>query len=310
MTVTLILVVIRVVGGTQASHAARRVQCARNVTNLRGSTTLHLHVVGVESRRRASIRLDLPASLGGSMSSVLAGGFTVEEVAEAYHAMEALVRTSGFAQDEQGLLEAVIKHLEGADAASITELSRGRFLTLAASDQSARDGDDLQFALGSGPCLDAIMERTAFAPIDLTTDPRWPAFGLKVTTTLGFYSMMSVRLLTDVPDSVYGLNVYSRRPQAFDQHAVLFGLLVGTYASSVVHSSDDRSTILNLEKALASNRQIGMAVGVIMATYRLTPERSFELLRVASMNTNRKLRDVAESVVRTGSLDLSDDGSP
>ncbi len=75
----------------------------------------------------------------------------------------------------------------------------------------------------------------------------------------------------------------------------------------MVFSSATSATILNLEKALETNRQIGMAVGVIMTTYRLTPERSFELLRLASMNRNRKLRDVAESVVLTGTLDLEPD---
>ena len=194
--------------------------------------------------------------------------------------------------------------IEGADSASISELTHGTFLTLAASDQAARDGDALQYTLGSGPCMDAILERTVLAPIDLTTDPRWPVFGPKVAETLGFRSMLSLRLLTDVPDSIYGLNIYGQQPEAFDRQAVLCGLLVGTYASSIVLSSGSRETILNLEKALQSNRQIGIAVGIIMATYRLTPERSFEMLRVASMNHNRKLRDIAESVVLTGTLDL------
>jgi AmiR/NasT family two-component response regulator len=78
----------------------------------------------------------------------------------------------------------------------------------------------------------------------------------------------------------------------------------------VVVSSASRRTILSLETALESNRQIGIAVGVIMATHRLTPERSFEMLRLASMNHNRKLRDIAESVVMTGTLDLGFDREP
>jgi len=234
-------------------------------------------------------------------------GYTVAQLADAYQAMESVVQSPEFSQDEQGLLAAIIDHLEGADSASISELRRGNFRTLAASDQGARDGDALQYRLRSGPCVDAIIERTVFAPIDLMTDPRWPVFGPKVAETLGFRSMLSLRLLTDVPDSLYGLNIYGRRPEAFDRQVVLGGLLVGTYASSVVRSSGSREKILNLERALESNRQIGIAVGVIMATYRLTSERSFELLRLASMNHNRKLRDIADSVVLTGTLDLNDE---
>lgn len=234
-------------------------------------------------------------------------GFTVAQLADAYQAMESVVQSAGFGQDEQGLLAAIIDHLEGADSASISELRRGTFLTLAASDQAARDGDALQYSLGSGPCVDAIVERTVFAPIDLTTDPRWPVFGPKVAETLGFRSMLSLRLLTDVPDSIYGLNIYGKQPEAFDRQAVLCGLLAGRYASTLVRSSGSRDKILNLEKALESNRQIGIAVGVIMATHRLTPERSFELLRLASMNHNSKLRDIADSVVLTGTLDFNDE---
>src|SRR5215207_8491369 len=189
-------------------------------------------------------------------------GHTVAQLADAYHAMESVVQSAGFAQDQQGLLAAIIDHLDGADSASISELRHGTFLTLAASDQAARDGDALQYQLRSGPCLDAIVERTVFAPIDLTTDPRWPVFGPKVAETLGFRSMLSLRLLTDVPDSIYGLNIYGRRPEAFDRQAVLGGLLVGTYASSVVRSSGSREKILNLEKALESNRQIGIAIEI------------------------------------------------
>lgn len=237
-------------------------------------------------------------------------GYTLDELVGAYGTMKDLVQAPGLSQDEGGLLDTVIEHLEGADSASITELRHGGFVTLAASDQAARDADALQYELRSGPCVDAIVEGCIFTPIELMEDSRWPVFGTKAAATFGFHSMLSLRLLTDLPGSSYGLNVYSRRPQAFDRKAVLFGLLVGTYASSVVVSSASRRTILNLETALESNRQIGIAVGIIMATHRLTPERSFEMLRLASMNHNRKLRDIAESVVMTGTLDLDFDGEP
>jgi hypothetical protein len=232
-------------------------------------------------------------------------GFTVAEIADAYHAMESLLVPGGdFGQDEHGLLAAVVAHLDGADSASITELRHDAFSTLAATDQDARDADALQYELRSGPCVDAVVEGSVFTPIDLRTDERWPVFGPKVAANWGFTSMLSLRLLTDVAQRSYGLNVYSRQVDAFDKQAVLFALLVGTYASSVVVSSDTRGRILNLEKALESNRQIGMAIGVVMTAYGLTRERSFDLLRLSSMNQNRKLRDVAQSVVLTGTLDL------
>ena len=54
--------------------------------------------------------------------------------------------------------------------------------------------------------------------------------------------------------------------------------------------------------ALDSNRVIGTAVGIVMATYQLTAQQGFQLLVAASQNTNSKLRDIAARVVDTGAL--------
>lgn len=62
------------------------------------------------------------------------------------------------------------------------------------------------------------------------------------------------------------------------------------------------SQVSNLENALSSNRRIGAAVGVLMASQKVTSQEAFELLRRASNESNRKLRDVADSVVLTGTL--------
>lgn len=59
----------------------------------------------------------------------------------------------------------------------------------------------------------------------------------------------------------------------------------------------------NLERALSSNREIGAAIGILMAQHKLTSEAAFAMLRAASNKSNRSLRDVAERVVLTGSLD-------
>jgi signal transduction histidine kinase/DNA-binding response OmpR family regulator len=68
--------------------------------------------------------------------------------------------------------------------------------------------------------------------------------------------------------------------------------------------SQAENTVANLRAALATNRQIGAAVGVIMATEKLTDEQAFERLRAVSQRTHRKLRDLADEVVYTGRLDV------
>jgi AmiR/NasT family two-component response regulator len=56
----------------------------------------------------------------------------------------------------------------------------------------------------------------------------------------------------------------------------------------------------HLQRALASNRQIGMAMGILMERHRLTQEQACERLRDLSMRGNVKLRDVADQIIYTG----------
>jgi AmiR/NasT family two-component response regulator len=60
----------------------------------------------------------------------------------------------------------------------------------------------------------------------------------------------------------------------------------------------------HLQRALVSNRQIGMAMGILMERYKLTQEQAFDRLRDLSQRSNVKLRDVAEQVICTGDTRL------
>lgn len=62
-----------------------------------------------------------------------------------------------------------------------------------------------------------------------------------------------------------------------------------------------------LQRALISNRRIGMAMGIFMERHRLTEEQAFDRLRDLSQRSNVKLREVAEQIVYTG--DISSGGA-
>jgi len=55
-----------------------------------------------------------------------------------------------------------------------------------------------------------------------------------------------------------------------------------------------------LQEALRTSRKIGAAVGIIMVKAVVAEEGAFAILRQASQNSNRKLRDLAEELVLTG----------
>ena len=73
-----------------------------------------------------------------------------------------------------------------------------------------------------------------------------------------------------------------------------------------------RMKIEHLLTAVETNREIGAAVGVLMARHGLGYDDAFRLLRVESQRANRKLRLVASEVLYTGSLPQHADstGSP
>ena len=56
----------------------------------------------------------------------------------------------------------------------------------------------------------------------------------------------------------------------------------------------------HLQRALVSNRRIGMAMGILTERHRLTHEQAFERLRDLSQRSNVKLHDVAEQMIYTG----------
>ena len=65
-----------------------------------------------------------------------------------------------------------------------------------------------------------------------------------------------------------------------------------------------RDKIANLERALASNRRIGLAIGILMCRHKISGEAAFELLRAASNSSSRKLHDIAEDVIEVGELNI------
>jgi DNA-binding response OmpR family regulator len=74
------------------------------------------------------------------------------------------------------------------------------------------------------------------------------------------------------------------------------------HREAAIGTAEDRAN--QIRAGLESNRVIGTAVGVVMATYRLTAHQGFQLLVAASQHTNSKLRDIAADVAATGTLAL------
>src|SRR3954469_20354936 len=232
-----------------------------------------------------------------------AGFSDLVAVADAFSELGARVaETPG---DPFEALTSVVRHqIDAAAGASITILRNNRFVTAAATDERIRRADAIQYALGSGPCLDAIVAETMYRPRDLRTDRRWPVYGRRVADELGLLSMLSYRMLLPADDTVAGLNLYADRPDAFSDRDALMGLLLATHGAQAAAVVLYGRHVQHLKKALHTNRRIGVAMGVLMATHKVTDDQAFDLLRIASQHSNRKLADIASDVIDTGVLEL------
>lgn len=197
---------------------------------------------------------------------------------------------------------ASVDTVEGCDHAAIAIVRRGGGIeTSAATDDVPHSVDAIQYEVGQGPCVDAIDEHELYQIDDLAVDERWPPFSHRAADETGVRSMLSLRLFVE-QDTIGALNLYSRNVGAFDGHARAVGTILATHAALAFRAAQNKERADQLDRALQSNREIGMAVGVLMARGGMTQEEAFSVLRRASQHLNRKLRDIAVQVVDTGSV--------
>jgi transcriptional regulator with GAF, ATPase, and Fis domain len=203
---------------------------------------------------------------------------------------------------QERITRAAVDTVDGCDHAAISVVHRhGAIETVGATDDVPHQVDAIQYEVGQGPCLNAIAEHEVFLIDDLADDKRWPPFSHRAAQETGVRSMLSFRLFVE-GDTLGALNLYSGKVEAFDEQACAVGTVLAAHAAVAMQGAREHDRAEQLEHALASSREIGMAMGVIMAHGRMTQEQAFEVLRRASQHLNRKLYDVAAEVVETGQL--------
>lgn len=191
--------------------------------------------------------------------------------------------------------EDLLEHCDGVSMMLIGP--RGVIETPASSSQVAYSSDMAQYATGEGPCLDAIRDHETIVMDDLEVDERWPAYRATMLER-GVRSMISFRLFVTA-HSLGALDMYSRRPHAFDWRSQLIGQVFAAQASVAMKAALIES---GLETAIKSRDVIGQAKGIVMARHRVTADMAFEILKGYSQDSHRKLIDVATGIAQTGEL--------
>ncbi len=194
-----------------------------------------------------------------------------------------------------------------ADAAGLTVATAAGFVTRAATAPLADTVDALQYRLG-GPCVDVLADPEPVLYLrdipaqELDPTSRWHPFAAAARAQTAVRSLLSFRLHVAPEPPIASLNLYATEPEAFPDEIVSANAQLLASAAVALALQRERRTRLQLQTALESNRRIGAAVGVLMARELIDYDTAFALVRRASQDGNRKLRDIADEVLATGEL--------
>jgi len=210
----------------------------------------------------------------------------------------------------QTVVELAKRVLPGDPEASISVVVRGRPTTTSSTAGLALELDETQYERGYGPCLEAASSGERVEIADTATEQRWVDY-CRIALAHGNRSSLSVPL--PIPDGVSGaLNIYAREPHAFDEDARSAAGRFAPYAAVAVANmqayQDAQDLADNLRVALESRAVIDQAKGILMERHKLTADAAFQALASVSMRSNRKVRDIAEELVRTGQFNVGTSG--
>lgn len=213
--------------------------------------------------------------------------------------VRALHAQTGTQRTLQRAVDLAVGMFERCDHACISLVHRNhRVETPAFSSETARLGDQLQYQLQEGPCLDAIWEQQTIVSGDLPHEQRWPHWGPRAAEDLGIRSMLCFQLYTS-RDSLGALNLYSSHVDAFDDAAIAVGFALAAHVAVALAGAQEHD---NASSALANSTVIGQAEGILMERNRIDPDDAFEALRQAAAAQHTALHTVAHRLVRTGRL--------
>jgi len=206
---------------------------------------------------------------------------------------ESLTEIAGFA----------VRAIPGADGVGVALFGTApedRVEALSASAAVIEEIEHIQyFVLREGPALSAVLERRPALSDSLGGERRWPRFGPRVGR-LGVHSVLALPL--QVADRVVGaISVYAHDKSAFDGDAVELGAMFARPAAVAVHNAQvlAHAQVLTarLQAALLTRPVIDQAIGLIRGRTGRSAEDALSHLRAISQTEQRKLVDVAQSLV-------------
>ncbi len=211
---------------------------------------------------------------------------------------QVLYSSSSYEEVYAAIVSGATRLVDGCDHASIMLRHGGdRFATVSASDDVARMVDALERQYQDGPCVDAIVDESPQMDPDLMTASQWPAFARAVLRETPVRGAAGFRIVA-AGTKVGALNLFSDRAGAFTDESANQGMVLASFAAIAISAVQNQVRADTLAHGLDSNREIGKAIGLMMAFHKIPDTEAFELLRRTSQDMNIKLTEVARKVVQ------------
>jgi hypothetical protein len=216
---------------------------------------------------------------------------------EAFTSLARLVYAShDFDTVHQAIVDAAPRLVDGCDHASLMLRRGGRLTTVAASDETAALIDSFERELGEGPCIDAIHHGSVYHDQDLTDGSPWPRLHSRVLAETPVRGMAGFQL-HDEGEHAGALNLFSDGAGRLTEESVHQGIVLSSFVAVTLLAAAERRSAESLRDGLQSNREIGKAMGLLMAFHKISDDEAFAMLRSTSQDLNMKLVEVARQVL-------------
>ncbi|TQM57953.1 GAF and ANTAR domain-containing protein [Humibacillus xanthopallidus] len=213
-----------------------------------------------------------------------------------------LVETEGVTGTLADILDSAVVAVPcGWAAAAVMDEVRDRPARLSAATDASLAVLTAQIAAAAGasPGILAFRSGEVVHCPDLSCEARFADYSAEMLAHTEVLSVLSLPLHLR-GETLGVLTLYAATPGAFDEGAIQRATELADLAAVAVDASLAAERADHLSRALGNSRDIGLAIGVLVERYKMTPEQAFRELSEASQNSNRKLVELARDLAETG----------
>lgn len=225
----------------------------------------------------------------------------VEIVAALKEITERITSATSITEAVDGMLKVTVDVLPAQAQCGLALIRQGEPASFTATGVPPEVLDEIQYADGDGPCMEAVRTRAIVVSHNLDAESRWPRWTSRARDR-GLAAVLAYPFDVDAL-MVGSFNLYAAQPHALDGDIPLLAMLIADHANLLLRV---RLRQLGQEKMLAQVSEtatgdptLERAIGIVMAQRGCPPDQALRHLHDAATHLGVGLPAVAERLVRT-----------